>query len=156
MLGQSKRIEQQFAGIVICSEMEEEMSGKRLWLKSAVIVALALAACSSERASIQFVSTPSPVLAQDSIATPLPGNLDQVTFIEDNREYTIRQLIPRDGILPIYNPNFVNATDATYDPDELVMGVSINGDTRAYPVGILRSREMVNDVVGGIPVLVTW
>ncbi|RMG85288.1 MAG: DUF3179 domain-containing protein, partial [Chloroflexi bacterium] len=25
-----------------------------------------------------------------------------------------------------------------------------------YPVGVLQQREMVNDVVGGRPILVTW
>jgi hypothetical protein len=42
------------------------------------------------------------------------------------------------------------------EPNDLVMGVSINGDSRAYPVRYLRWREMVNDEVGGIPILVTW
>ena len=36
------------------------------------------------------------------------------------------------------------------------MGVEINGESKAYPVGPLNYREMVNDVVGGVPVLVTW
>jgi hypothetical protein len=36
------------------------------------------------------------------------------------------------------------------------MGLEINGEARAYPIGIMRIREMVNDDVGGTPVLVTW
>ncbi|RMF77695.1 MAG: DUF3179 domain-containing protein [Chloroflexi bacterium] len=88
--------------------------------------------------------------------TPLPGNLDGVTFIEDDREYVIRQLIPRDGIRPIYEPQFTSAEESGYADDELVMGLEINGDARAYAVGIMRSREIANDVVGGTPVLVTW
>jgi hypothetical protein len=38
----------------------------------------------------------------------------------------------------------------------MVMGLEINGDARAYPTGMLRAREMVNDEVGGTPVLVSW
>ena len=37
-------------------------------------------------------------------------------------------------------------------PLERVFGVSINGDTRAYPARFLDWHEMFNDVVGGQPV----
>lgn len=66
------------------------------------------------------------------------------------------QLLLPDDIPPIYDPQFVSAADADLPDDELVIGSSINGDARAYPAGILYTREMVNDVVGGVPVLVTW
>jgi len=66
------------------------------------------------------------------------------------------QLLLPDDIPPIYDPQFVRAADAHLPDDELVIGSSINGDARAYPAGILYAREMVNDVVGGVPVLVTW
>ena len=64
--------------------------------------------------------------------------------------------LPRDAIRPIYEPTFVSVAEADLDAGELVMGLMINGDVRAYPVTPLRRREMVNDVVGGTPVLVTW
>ena len=96
-----------------------------------------------------------PTLAGDSLQ-PLPGNIDGVAFFEDNQEYTIRSLLPRDGIRPIYDPKFTSPEDSNLQPEELVMGVEINGDARAYPVGVLRGREMVNDEIGGTPVLVTW
>lgn len=66
------------------------------------------------------------------------------------------QLLLPDDIPPIYDPQFVTAVNADLPNDELVIGFSINGDARAYPAGILYTREMVNDVVGGVPVLVTW
>ena len=66
------------------------------------------------------------------------------------------QLLLPDDIPPIYDPQFKPAADARLPNDELVIGASINGDARAYPAGILYTREMVNDVVGGVPVLVTW
>lgn len=40
--------------------------------------------------------------------------------------------------------------------DEPVIGVSINGQSRAYSVYLLNSHEVVNDTVGGIPVAITW
>ena len=67
-----------------------------------------------------------------------------------------RQLLFRDAIPPIYDPEFTSAKDAGLDLEELVIGVKINGDIRAYPIGPLVQREMVNDVVGGVPILVTW
>ena len=67
-----------------------------------------------------------------------------------------RERIPRDAIEPIYTPKFVTPNEVTLQPDEIVMGLIINGDARAYPTGLLRVREMVNDDVGGTPVLVSW
>ncbi len=39
---------------------------------------------------------------------------------------------------------------------ELVLGLNINGDIRAYPLQILVWHEIVNDEVGGVPVAVTY
>jgi hypothetical protein len=74
----------------------------------------------------------------------------------DEGEYTWDQLLARDAILPIYEPEFVSAQDAPYADDELVIGVELNGEAKAYAIGPLNSREMVNDTVGDIPILVTW
>ncbi len=41
-------------------------------------------------------------------------------------------------------------------PTELVLGLSIDGDHRAYPLNLLSRHEIVNDTVGGEPVAVTW
>ncbi len=122
-----------------------------------ILVVVIAAACGESLTNAQTVVPPTPVITTPAhSATPLPGNLDSVTVIEDDQEYTIGQLLPRDGIRPIYDPQFTSAEDTNYSPDELVMGVEINGDARAYSVGILRSREMVDDTVGGVPILVTW
>ncbi len=66
------------------------------------------------------------------------------------------QLLERDAIRPIYRPLIVDADEADLIADELVIGVQIGGESRAYPVGILRFREIVNDVLGDTPILVTW
>ena len=62
----------------------------------------------------------------------------------------------RDFLRPIHDPQFVNAAEADLEPLDIVMGLQIDGDARAYPVRLLNVREMVDGVVGGIPVLVTW
>ena len=70
--------------------------------------------------------------------------------------YNWSQLLSRDAIQPIYDPQFVSAEEADYSDSELVMGVAIDGEAKAYPVGLLNSREMVNDELAGVPFLVTW
>ncbi|MGI0013205.1 MAG: DUF3179 domain-containing protein [Nitrososphaera sp.] len=65
---------------------------------------------------------------------------------------------PRDGIPSIDNPKFVSVQDAGkfLQDFELVLGLNINGDIRAYPLQILVWHEIVNDEVGGVPVAVTY
>jgi len=70
--------------------------------------------------------------------------------------YLPPQLIPPDGIRPVYQPQFVGAADAPLHDDELVIGVSVEGEAKAYPITVLRFREMVNDELGKLPILVTW
>lgn len=118
---------------------------------------LILAACAQIQPTLE--PHPTPVVAPTADqpeSVELPGNLDTFGEIIDESSYVITQLLPRDGIPPIYDPTFIDAETAEISGDSLVMGLEINGDARAYQVGILRSREMVNDVVGGTPVLVTW
>ena len=66
------------------------------------------------------------------------------------------QLRRPDDIPPIYAPQFVAADAAARPDDEPVIGLALNGEARAYPTGILYRRELVNDAVGGVPVLVSW
>ena len=67
-----------------------------------------------------------------------------------------RELLARDAILPIYDPQFVSAAESPWPDDALIVGLEIDGDARAYPVSFLNRREIVNDHVGKTPVLVTW
>ena len=67
-------------------------------------------------------------------------------------------LLPFDAIPAILEPEFTSAeeADAELEPQNLVLGLSINGDHRAYSIPTLSSHEIVNDTVGGKPVAVTW
>ena len=62
----------------------------------------------------------------------------------------------RDSIPPIDDPVFVPAVEAEIGPDEPVLSVIINGDARAYPLSMLLWHEIVNDTVGGVPILVSF
>ncbi len=87
---------------------------------------------------------------------PIPAPSGQNRRIEDDTVYNFPQLLPFDGIRPVYNPEFAPAAAAPLTDDELVMGVAWGGEAKAYPVTVLRGREMVNDELAGIPTLVTW
>ena len=65
---------------------------------------------------------------------------------------------PKDGIPAIDNPTFESVADADewLDDLEAVQVVDLNGDARAYPVQVMVWHELVNDTVGGEPVVITY
>ncbi|MBL4752925.1 MAG: DUF3179 domain-containing protein [Flavobacteriales bacterium] len=67
-------------------------------------------------------------------------------------------LLPRDGIPPIYEPKYwgKDAADSVFFEHEPVISIEIEGESRGYPLSILMFHEIVNDVVGGIPVAITY
>ena len=63
----------------------------------------------------------------------------------------------KDGIPAIDDPRFVLVEDADFLEDrEPVIELVVGGDARAYPIQILIWHEIVNAVVGGVPVAVTF
>ncbi len=64
---------------------------------------------------------------------------------------------PKDGIPSLTEPSFVSAEEALFmDGDDMVIGLQIGSEKKAYPVKILNWHEAVNDRIGGIEVLATW
>ena len=64
---------------------------------------------------------------------------------------------PKDGIPSIDEPKFVKSSKAEFvSDDDLVIGIDINGEQKAYPLFIMVWHEIVNDNVGEIPVAVTY
>ena len=58
--------------------------------------------------------------------------------------------VNQDGIPPLVQPKMLAARDATYlDDDNIVFGVYLDGEARAYPKRILAWHEMVKDRIGG-------
>jgi hypothetical protein len=66
--------------------------------------------------------------------------------------------VGRDGIPHLDRPQFETVEEATSMMNyvEPVVTFKINGESRAYPLAILTWHEVVNDVVGGVPVTVTF
>ena len=56
----------------------------------------------------------------------------------------------QDGIPPLRQPEMLAADEASYlEDDNIVFGIEINGDARAYPKRILAWHEMFVDNIGG-------
>ncbi|MEN8240856.1 MAG: DUF3179 domain-containing protein [Chloroflexota bacterium] len=76
----------------------------------------------------------------------------------DLRALGMVTILPRDAVPAIDQPVFLSADEADreYAPYELVIGVEINGEAKAYSAPFLSRHEIVNDSVGGAAIAVTW
>jgi len=94
----------------------------------------------------------------ETVTVSSPGHPTDATATSAGRTYEIVTLLPRDAIPAIDHPRFYSAAEAgaEYEPDERVLGVSLNGESHAYSTSLLNSHEIVNDTVGGRKIAVTW
>jgi hypothetical protein len=94
-------------------------------------------------------STPEHTQGRGRQPTASPQPLDERDQLVD--------VLPKDAIPSIEEPRFVQPDEAGWMAGrEPVVSVQIAGDSRAYPAQILTRHEIVNDVVGGRPVTVTY
>ena len=75
-------------------------------------------------------------------------------FELSNTSIPIRDIMsggpPKDGIPALTKPSMLAAKEASYlIPEDRVIGVALNGESRAYPIKILNYHEIVNDITGG-------
>lgn len=78
----------------------------------------------------------------------------------------LEQIVPggpgKDGIPAILKPVFISAQEAAFrkffplKEEDRVLGLSWGGEAKAYPIKILNWHEIVNDTIGGKPVVVTY
>jgi hypothetical protein len=57
---------------------------------------------------------------------------------------------------PIVSQQFVAQSASKLDPKEMIMAVSMGGEERAYPISQMAYHHVLNDVVGGVPITVTY
>jgi len=133
-------------------------------------LAFVAAACSGALAT----EGPAPEAAPDprgglaaGLATPVAQPPDLVVLAADWKTDfgvadvplgEIQASVPRDAIPSIDDPIFEPLTAARewMDGRAPVIALDIDGDARAYPLSILLWHEIVNDEVGGRPVVVTF
>lgn len=65
-------------------------------------------------------------------------------------------VLPPDAIPAVTDPSFGRDSPDWLPADARVVGLALDGDARAYPLAILSWHEIVDDVVGGRPVAVTY
>lgn len=71
--------------------------------------------------------------------------------------YTPRTVLPV-PLRAITDPKIVTANEAQISDNELVLGVEIDGQARAYPINQLTgpTREIINDELAGTAIAATW
>jgi Protein of unknown function (DUF3179) len=80
-----------------------------------------------------------------------------------NQALTVASLDPAFALIkvdssPIVRPLAVPAREASLRPDELVVGVEVGGQTRAYRLASMEdpSSHLVNDLVGRVPISIAY
>ncbi len=102
-----------------------------------------------------------------------PGDSTIVIVDQTGKEWDITHAVHRYGLerdsfmfglgpnafTPVNMPEMLSPGQEGYPPANQkfrVIGVSIEGDARAYPITPLSSHEVVNDSVGGVHLAVTY
>jgi len=57
---------------------------------------------------------------------------------------------------PVDSPQFESASESKLDPSEMILAVSFGSDARAYPISEMAYHHVLNDVVGGVPLVATY
>jgi hypothetical protein len=129
------------------------------------LILIGTAACTPNRLKKSLATPTSGPEQRPVLAAPTPDGrslqpqLGNASIDPDE----IVTLLPPDAIpavLPDDVPDIMitaaEADAAGIDPSVRVLGVSINGEHRAYPIPFLSSHEIVNDEVGGELIAATW
>ncbi len=102
------------------------------------------------------------ILSFTTMAQQNPKNLD-VDWKTDtsNRIASLEEftaLLVPDGIPPIDKPEFWNVEEAAkiFFEHEPFIVIEIEGEAKAYPLSILTYHEIVNDMLGGVPISVSY
>ena len=131
----------------------------RLFRLPLAAVLVLLTACSTAATNSDEPTPGESAQAEETVIRPpvrRPGWLTDFGIASiDLSELTQGQV--KDGIPALRDPNFVPVAEVTFLNDrEPVIAFQHNGEARAYPLQILMWHEIVNDVVGGRPVLITF
>lgn len=105
--------------------------------------------------------TESPALAEAKGINPVPTvplAVPLAVTLEKYAEGAISGGPRRDGIPSIDDPRFITRDEAEryLRSDDIVFGVVLKGEARAYPQRILVWHEIVNDTIGGEAIAVTY
>lgn len=128
------------------------MKGRRL---SGAWFGVVLAAC------VQTLAFAAEVRADPGAADPRSGDTSvRNGFVLEPSSIPVAEILsgglPRDAIPALSGPATLPAAAAALQDEDIVLGVVVAGQARAYPVAILNWHELVNDTLGGEPILVSF
>ncbi len=118
-----------------------------------VVLLLFLVGCATEPVLVD-----SPEAVEDSSEIQEKEGVKFIVPPEDIQRGIAKPGDIRDAIPSIDEPKYITVerADRWIDDDELVLALQYEGVKRVYPLQILVFHEIVNDVVAGDPVLVTY
>ena len=123
----------------------------------ALLLAVALAGCGSHHSSRNAKATnEGPLSSADLQALSAGWKTDFARHTVPLREFQSGGP-GKDGIPALDRPRFLRTAEVRFlRPQEPVVALTLADRARAYPLQILVWHEIVNDVVGGVPVAVTF
>lgn len=92
----------------------------------------------------------------DEAAEPRTANGFQLESARIPVDQILRGGPPRDGIPALDAPPHVAADESPWREEQWVVGVERGDESRAYPLALLVHHELVNDELGGDPILVSY
>ncbi len=128
-------------------------------LMLSLLVLASLIGCSKQQAPAPEPETPipAPTLAPSQAEYEIKTDPSGTKYIVDP-DKIMGGGPPKDGIPSIDNPKFVTLDEADQwiEDDELVLGITYKGVKRVYPMQIMVWHEIVNDIIAGDPLLITY
>jgi hypothetical protein len=127
-----------------------------------IVVLVFLAACTSSPGGLpagdgSLASSPPATPTNTGVTIPVPTvPAEQNPRLAGANLITVPQWSRPDAIPPIYDPEFIPGDQADLPDEDLVLAIAWGGEAKAYPIAVLQFREMVNDEMAGIPILVSW
>jgi len=150
---------------------------RTLVLLSMGLLVITMAGCAQPAPTLPPAPPPSPAPAPAPTPGPAPEQSPEkipgltemeremgVKLTEEGVKYIVdpNKLIgggpPKDGIPSIDNPRYVSVEEADewIKDNELVLAIIYKGVKRVYPLQIMVWHEIVNDIIAGDPILITY
>ncbi len=117
-----------------------------------------ISASEADASAEESASSAQPASPEISAESPSPGSAEgtgpsvQTEFDPDGLS-----IGPGSGFVVLDNPAVIPGEQATWlAPDELILGVIVGDESRAYPISQMAYHHIANDQIGGEPYLVTY
>ncbi len=118
------------------------------------------AAAENTGASSVVTADEAPTVAQNSdpaIVQPSPAAEPSEYEEQEPREFQEDSFRGGSRFVALDFPDILSPEDAAYfSDDELVLGLELNGEARAYPLRMTRYHHVVNDTLGDRQVVITY